>query len=73
MPNTYADDNFSPVYDENGTHISDSGLTKREYFAAFALLGILASRKCPDKDAAAKAVTLADDLIAKLSSRRVYK
>jgi hypothetical protein len=50
-----------------GFDYTEDGLTKREYFAALALQGILASPvRAPDHKAAALAVTLADDLLEAL-------
>ena len=45
----------------------DQGLTKREFFAAMALIGCLASDNAP---AAERAVEIADDLIEALNKPR---
>jgi hypothetical protein len=64
-------------YDDDGTPIGDlsrPGLTKREYFAAIAMQGLLAAdmrgpidEKPPSNFIAALAVDQADDLIAALN------
>jgi len=50
-------------------NVSANNLTKREYFAAKALAGLMAGPMCPShaKNAAKEAVELADELINALN------
>jgi len=59
---------FSPVNMQPDREVWDTGLTKREYFAAMALQGILAnpSRISEHGTEAIMAVTMADDLLFSL-------
>lgn len=52
---------------DDGSFIGEPGLTKREYFAATILQGIIASGKCLIMDAPKKAVALADELVRTLN------
>lgn len=69
---TVWDDSAFPVFDSDGFP-SDNGLTKREYFAAIALQGLLAGGKYFDVMAPVKAVELADSLIEKLNREQNEK
>lgn len=67
-------DTAFPIYDSYGEpvdiepgNIECLGLTKREYFAAMAMQGILASGSDFFQTATSLAVQLADDLILKLN------
>lgn len=59
--------------DDEGTIIFENGLTKREYFAAMALQGILASNTFPSSPIAAAydAVNCADALIEALNLEKL--
>ncbi len=62
------DKNNDPAYPTNGDYAP--GLTKREYFAAATLQGIVANsyhRCLSDKEVAERAVSLADALIEALN------
>ncbi len=61
-----------PVMDERGGYVGQAGgLTKREYFAAMAMQGILAHPNTPSevsfRDVTLQAVTMADVLIEELN------
>lgn len=68
---TRKDDPIYPVVDEpfDPTFSNYQGLTKREYFAAAALQGILASPKPMPDNGAVIAVKMADALILELNKQ----
>ena len=70
---TRKDDSAFPIFDSEGMvdareNYSSRGMTKREYFAALALQGLLASNKYLTHLVPTKAVQLADDLIKELNA-----
>lgn len=70
---TRKDDNAFPVFDSQGLVLKTEeytweGLTKREYFAAMALQGILANDSLVHFSAASVAVKKADELIKELNN-----
>ena len=61
---TKKNDSAFPIFDSNGEHfIRHEGLSKREYFAASALQGILANPEFMATMAPSLAVKKADELI----------
>jgi hypothetical protein len=60
---------FPHIEQRDGYNVYHPGLTKREYFAAMAMQGLLASPKYPDGlgHVGTDAVKFADDLIAALA------
>ena len=66
---TRKDDNAFPIFDREGFSLSE-GITKREYFAAAALQGLLAtSVPLGGKTVAQLAVEAADSLIFELNKQ----
>lgn len=58
-------------FNHNGTPIFESlGLTKREYFTAIAMQGILSRTDCGERYAATKATSFADELINELNKEK---
>lgn len=67
---TKGDESINAIFLQHGlTHDShvDTGLTKREYFAAMALTGIISKPTWSDEDTAKHAVNCADALINELN------
>ena len=58
---------FSSVRDINGIVYWELGLTKREYFAAMALQGLLANKYVLQEHAPEEAVYIANELINELN------
>lgn len=60
------------AYSEHGSVTANPGLTKREYFAAMAMSGILAGRlePTPQEIVAIAAVEHADELIERLNEQK---
>ena len=68
---TRKDDNVFPYQfeEEDGSEIYEPGLTKREYFAAMALQGLLSTSKALPDNAEIIAVKMADELIKALNTQ----
>ena len=58
------------MYDEPNVHQDNGGLTKREYFAAMAMQGILAKEGYPSQELGERSAAAADALITALNTNQ---